>query len=173
MKDALEKQRAAVAIQRAAARKQAETAGARLTDWRAIPPAAAHDCDPIAEPALTPLIESAAKTHNLEPRLVRAVMEQESGFRPCAVSRKGAEGLMQLMPETSEQLGVQDPFDIKENIEAGSKYLKDLLDRYKGDVKQALGAYNAGSTAADRPEGISDIPETREYVDAILKKLGN
>jgi soluble lytic murein transglycosylase-like protein len=75
------------------------------------------------------------------------------------------------MPGTAEQLGVSDPFDAGQNIEAGAKYLKDLIDKYKGDLAQALGAYNAGPGAADQAGGIPGIAETRDYVDAILKKL--
>ena len=79
---------------------------------------------------------------------------------------------MQLMPDTAAELNVADPFDPKQNIEAGAKYLKQLLDKYKGDVPQALAAYNAGP-GRDRPcQGMPDIPETRAYVDAILQKLG-
>ena len=79
---------------------------------------------------------------------------------------------MQLMPETATQLGVHDPFDPKENIEAGAKYLRQLLDKYKGDMAQALGAYNAGPSTVDQSGGVPAIPETKDYVDAILKKLG-
>ena len=129
-------------------------------------------CDAIADLAVTPLIEGAAKAHDLQPNLIRAVIEQESGFRPCAVSSMGAEGLMQLMPDTAEQLGVSDPFDAGQNIEAGAKYLKDLIDKYKGDLAQALAAYNAGPGVTDRIGGIPAIPETIDYVDSIMKKVG-
>ncbi len=176
MKAAVEKQRAAIAAQREAARKQAETAGVWLAPWTAaIEPAPAFvepACDPVADSVVAPVVESAAKAQSLEPKLLRAIIERESGFRACAVSAKGAEGLMQLMPETSEELGVGDPFDVKQNIEAGAKYLKGLLDKYKGDLALALSAFNAGPSAADQAGGIPPIPETRDYVDAILKKLG-
>jgi soluble lytic murein transglycosylase-like protein len=170
MKASVQKQRAAVAMQREAVRKQALAAGAWLVPWGTAPLADAP-CDPIADPAVAPIIEGAAKAHDLQPNLIRAVIEQESAFRPCAVSSTGAEGLMQLMPDTAEQLGVSDPFDAAQNIEAGAKYLKELIDKYKGDLAQALGAYNAGPAAADQAGGIPGIPETRDYVDAILKKL--
>jgi soluble lytic murein transglycosylase-like protein len=172
MKAAAEKQRAAIAIQREAVKKQAATAGVWLTPWGAAAGLAQPPCDPIADPSVTPIIEGAAKAHDIQPNLIRAVIEQESGFRPCAVSPKGAEGLMQLMPGTAEQLGVSDPFDAGQNIEAGAKYLKELIDKYKGDLAQALGAYNAGPGATDQAGGIPEIPETRDYVDAILKKVG-
>jgi soluble lytic murein transglycosylase-like protein len=172
MNAAAEQQRAAIAIQREAVQKQAATAGVWLPPWGAAAKLAEPPCDPIADPAVTPIIESAAKAHDLQPNLIRAVIEQESGFRPCAVSSTGAEGLMQLMPGTAGELGVSDPFDAAQNIDAGAKYLKDLIDKYKGDLAQALGAYNAGPDATDQAGGIPEIPETRDYVDAILKRLG-
>ena len=79
--------------------------------------------------------------------------------------------MMQLMPETAGELNVKDVFDPKENIEAGARYLKQLLNKYKGDNKLALAAYNAGPSAVDSANGVPDIPETRDYVDAILKKI--
>lgn len=172
MKAAADKQRAAIAAQREAVQKQAATAGVWLPPWGAPTGMVEPPCDPIADPDVTPLIEGAAKAHELEPNLIRAVIEKESGFRPCAVSVTGAEGLMQLMPDTAEQLGASDPFDAGQNIEAGAKYLKDLIDKYKGDLALALGAYNAGPGATDQADGIPEIPETRDYVDAIMKKLG-
>jgi soluble lytic murein transglycosylase-like protein len=171
MKAAADKQREAIAAQREAVGKQAAAAGVWLPPWSAPIGLAQPPCDPIADPDVAPLIDGAAKAHDLQPELIRAVIERESGFHPCAISATGAEGLMQLMPDTAEELGVADPFDAAQNIEAGAKYLKDLIDKYKGDVAQALGAYNAGPGAANRAAGIPEIPETRNYVDAILKKL--
>jgi soluble lytic murein transglycosylase-like protein len=178
---AAELMRASIETQRAAVRQQAQSAGATMIPWSpaagpaanpgASPDAAEPACDPIADPVLTPLIESAAKTNSLQVNLVRAVIEQESAFRPCAVSPKGARGLMQLMPDTASELNLKDPFDPKENITAGAKYLKQLLDKYKGDTKLALAAYNAGPNAVDTANGVPDIAETRDYVDAILKKI--
>lgn len=173
MKAAVEKQRASVTAQQDAVRKQAQSAGATLIPWS--PPLSqggpAPVCDPIATEVVTPLIDSAAKTNEMDGKLVRAVIEQESGFRPCAVSPKGAQGLMQLMPETAAEMSVKDAFDPKENIAAGAKYLKQLLDKYKGDTKLALAAYNAGSAAVDAIKDVPDIQETRDYVDAIMKKI--
>jgi soluble lytic murein transglycosylase-like protein len=170
--------RASIEKQRAAVRHQAEAAGATLIPWSpadgppATPEAAAEPpCDPVADAVLAPLIETAAKANTLQAKLVRAVIEQESAFRPCAVSPKGAQGLMQLMPETAGELNVKNPFDPKESIAAGARYLKQLLDKYKGDTKLALAAYNAGPSAVDTANGIPDIPETRDYVAAILKKI--
>ena len=192
MRRALEKQQAAAARQRESTRKQAESVGvwllpgghvnepagpaepsAPVPPSPQVPPAAAAQvpCDPLGDLEVTPLIDGAAKAQDLEANLLRAVIEQESAYRPCAVSPKGAKGLMQLMPDTAARLGVTDVFDVKENIEAGAKYLKQLLGRYKGDLPQALGAYNAGPSAVDQAGGIPDIRETRDYVKAILAKL--
>lgn len=173
MRTSIEKQRAAIAIQQDTVRKQAQSAGATLIPFSPAPSAAGveADCDPIASELVDPILENAAKANNLEVKMIHAVIEQESGFRPCAISGKGAQGLMQLMPDTASQLAVKDVFDPKENIAAGSKYLKQLLDKYKGDKKLALAAYNAGAAAVDAANGVPDIPETRDYVDAILKKL--
>jgi soluble lytic murein transglycosylase-like protein len=171
----MEKQRAAMATQQESVRKQAQNAGATLVPWSPAPPvsdaAEPPPCDPIADGVVTPLIENAAKANELQVKLVRAVIEQESGFRPCAVSPKGAQGLMQLMPATASELNVKDVLDPKENVAAGAKYLKQLLDKYKGDYKLALAAYNAGTAAVDAASGVPDIQETRDYVDAILKKI--
>jgi len=177
---AAELMRASIEKQRAAVRKQAIDAGATLIPWdpptisespAAPAPAPAPACDPIADDIVTPLIEGAAKANDLPVPMVRAVIEQESGYHPCAVSHKGAQGLMQLMPDTTGELNLKDVFDPKENIAAGAKYLKQLLDKYKGDNKLALAAYNAGPAAVDAANGVPDIQETRDYIDAILKKI--
>jgi soluble lytic murein transglycosylase-like protein len=128
-------------------------------------------CEPIADAVVAPIIESASKSQKVEPKLLRAVIDQESGFHPCAMSSRGAKGLMQLMPETADQFSVRDPFDPRENIEAGATLLKQFLDRYNGDLPQALAAYNAGPRRVDESGGIPDIPETRDYVESILGKL--
>jgi soluble lytic murein transglycosylase-like protein len=163
---AMEKQRAAAAIQRESVRKQVELAA----QWHGVS-TEAPECDALPEIELTPLIDSAAQGNQVQSKLLRGVIEQESGKRPCAVSSKGAKGLMQLMPATAEQFHVDDPFDARQNVEAGAKYLKELLDRYKGDVELALAAYNAGPAAVDQAGGIPDIKETQEYVEGILKKI--
>ena len=133
------------------------------------PPAA--DCEAMHVPELTPLIEGAAKRHQVESKLLLGVIEQESAFHACAVSSKGAKGLMQLMPATIEQFNVADAFDPVQNIEAGATFLRQLLDKYKGDLKLALAAYNAGAGTVDKSGAIPDIPETRDYVEAIMKKI--
>jgi soluble lytic murein transglycosylase-like protein len=172
MRQAADKQRAAAAAQRQAARKQAEMAGVRLPDWdEAAEIAEPPPCEPMSDDLARPIIEAAAKAQEVSPDLLRAVIEQESGFRTCAISAKDARGLMQLMPATVEQFGVTDPFDPKENIGAGAKYLKQLLDRYKGELKLALAAYDAGPAAVDEAAGAPPFSETKDYVEAILKKL--
>ena len=167
MREALEKQKASIARQQLSIHRQAQLAGATFIPEDPPEPA----CSPVGDPVIAPLIESAAQAHGLAPSLIRAVIEQESAFKPCAVSRKGALGLMQLMPATAEQFGLRDVFDPKENIDTGAKYLKQLLDKYGGDLAKALGAYNAGPTTVDQAGGTPDIPETQEYVSAIMKKL--
>jgi len=162
---AMEKQRAAAAIQRDAVRKQAEMAA----QWFGpLSSTVSADCDPIPDPYASVLLGVAARDQQLDPRLLHSVVLQESAFRPCAVSPKGAQGLMQLMPSTVEQFHVTDPFDPKQNVEAGARYLKQLLDKYKGDISLALAAYNAGPSTVDAAKGIPDIAETRDYVKAIL-----
>jgi len=126
----------------------------------------------MSEDEVAPILASAAKAQRLPAKLLRAVVAQESGLRSCAVSKKGAKGLMQLMPATAEQFEVQDPFDPQENIDAGAKFLRQLLEKYKGDLSLSLAAYNAGAAAVDEAQGIPDIPETRDYVESIVGKMG-
>jgi soluble lytic murein transglycosylase-like protein len=119
---------------------------------------------------LSGLIEQAARRHGLEPALVQAVVAVESGFRPGAVSRKGAMGLMQLMPATAAELGVADPLDPDANLDGGSRYLSRLLAEHGGDLRKALAAYNAGPGAVRRHDGVPPYPETRDYVARVLKR---
>jgi soluble lytic murein transglycosylase-like protein len=133
--------------------------------------AAPEGCEAITPPELTRMIDSAAHTVNVDSMLVREVARQESGFHPCAVSPKGAEGLMQLMPATQISLEVRNPFDAQESLTAGAKLLKQLLDRYNGDLSMALSAYNAGPTRVDQAAGIPEITETQDYVSNILSRL--
>jgi len=116
------------------------------------------------------LIRRLSERYGLPPDLVRAVIRQESAFDPFAVSVKGAQGLMQLMPGTARRFGVQDVFDPAENVLGGVKYLRFLMDRYEGDTRLALAAYNAGEGAVDRHEGIPPYAETRDYVERIAGK---
>ena len=113
------------------------------------------------------LIAREARRHGVSPALVKAVVKAESNFHPEAVSSHGALGLMQLMPDTADSLGVSDPFRPEENVWGGTRYLREMLDRF-GDVRHALAAYNAGPSAVDRFGGVPPYPETREYVDRVL-----
>jgi len=112
-------------------------------------------------------IEEAAARHNVDPNLVRAVVKVESNFDPNAVSRKGAMGLMQLMPSTARQLNVRNPFDPEQNVDAGVRHLKQLLESYGGDIKLTLAAYNAGAGAVARSAGVPRYAETQNYVRRI------
>jgi len=167
--DAIRKQLAAAAIQRESVRKQTELAAR----YRTISEVAGSlaECDPMPPVEITPIVDAAAQGNQLKSALIRGVIEQESGGRACAVSSKGARGLMQLMPATVEQFQVSDPFDPKQNVEAGAQFLKQLLEKYRGDLSLALAAYNAGPAAVDQAKGIPDIQETKDYVSAIMKKM--
>ena len=112
-------------------------------------------------------VEELAAKHNVDPELIRAVIAAESGYNPEATSRKGAQGLMQLMPGTAQQLGVRDAYNAKQNLEAGVRYLRALLDKYNGDLDKALAAYNAGEGAVARAGGVPNIRETQNYVRRI------
>jgi hypothetical protein len=114
-------------------------------------------------------IDQAAVRHNVDPNLVRAVIKVESNFNPNAVSRKGAMGLMQLMPQTARQLRVSNPFDPEQNVDAGVRHLKQLMENYGGDVKLTLAAYNAGQGAVARSAGVPRFAETRNYVKRITQ----
>lgn len=114
------------------------------------------------------LVEKYAVLYDLDERLLHAVIRAESDYDENAVSRKGAMGLMQLMPETGKKYGVENFFNPEENIGAGAKHLKSLMDRYFGDTRMALAAYNAGTTAVDRYNGVPPFQETENYVSRIL-----
>jgi soluble lytic murein transglycosylase-like protein len=112
-------------------------------------------------------IDQAAARHHVDPSLVRSVVKVESNFNPNAVSRKGAMGLMQLMPSTARSLKVTNPFDPQQNVDAGVRHLRKLLDSYGGDVRLSLAAYNAGSGAVARSAGVPNFKETQNYVRRI------
>jgi soluble lytic murein transglycosylase-like protein len=136
----------------------------------------AEACPTKAQPALSPaqLADAAADKYGLPRRLVRSVISRESDFQPRAVSPKGAIGLMQLMPATAEALGA-DPRDPAQNVDAGTRYLRDLLEKYDGGLWHALAAYNAGPGAVDKYQGVPPYRETINYVGKIdrdLKKAG-
>lgn len=114
------------------------------------------------------IVAQAAGKYGLDPALVTGVIETESGFDPRAVSSAGAKGLMQLMDGTARGLGVKDPFDPMENVLGGARLLRQLLDRYRGDVRLALAAYNAGAGAVDAHGGIPPYGETQRFVPRVL-----
>ena len=170
----LAKQRIAAMLQIAAVMNKAPTPAASFftVPWIETPvPFSQPPCDPLPAAELDKLVEAGAKEEGLKPDLIRGVIAEESGGRPCAVSWKGAQGLMQLMPATSEEFGVKDPFDPRQNVEAGTKLLKQLMTKYKDDVSLALAAYNAGEGRVDRDGGVPQIPETKNYVNDIQSKL--
>jgi soluble lytic murein transglycosylase-like protein len=113
-------------------------------------------------------VQNFSHSRKLDPRLVEAVVAVESNFNPRAVSRKGAAGLMQLMPRTAKRYGVENRFDPIENLAAGTRHLRSLLDRYGGSLELALAAYNAGESAVERYGGVPPYPETRDYVKKVL-----
>jgi len=113
---------------------------------------------------LQQMVQETAQKHDVDPALVSAVISTESNWNTSALSRKGAQGLMQLVPETAQKLGVSNAWDPQQNIDGGVRYLHMLLDRYNGDLPKALAAYNAGPSAVDRWGGVPNYPETQEYV---------
>jgi membrane-bound lytic murein transglycosylase B len=147
------------------------------------------DAPKVAEPVTTPpsgdqdetsldttpygeIIAAASETYGVNPMLVRALIQVESKFRPTARSRKGAMGLMQLMPSTAREYNVHNPFEPKANIEAGIKHLKTLIDRFGSSIELGLAAYNAGPGAVEKFNGVPPYRETRNYVSRILSLAG-
>ena len=176
-------QATSIAKQRQSVQVQLETVQRQLVASRHIQPKSAEfltplmgsarsDCPPLSPNEVDTLVSTAAEEEALSPAILRAVMKQESSFKPCAVSVMGAQGLMQLMPETARELQVANPFDPRENVHGGAFLLRQLLVRFHGDLKMALGAYNAGAT---RVESLGEVPpftETQNYVSSILSDLG-
>lgn len=129
--------------------------------------AAQADAAHLANPDLAHTIHSAAQKYHVDPKLVSAVAEVESGGRQDAVSDAGAVGVMQLMPDTAAGLGVN-PYDMESNVEGGAKYLSELLDTFGGDVRKAVAAYNAGPSAVKAYGGVPPYAETQNYVSRVL-----
>jgi soluble lytic murein transglycosylase-like protein len=123
----------------------------------------------LSERELEPVIKRHSSQQQLHPALIRAVIKAESNFDPRAVSRAGAIGLMQLMPQTAVRLDVRDMFDPDDNVGGGAKYLRQLLDRFHGNLPLALAAYNAGENIVDRYQALPPIDETRQYVRKVLR----
>jgi soluble lytic murein transglycosylase len=151
-----------------------ENGAARFTnapttpDYRLLQPGVLPSASRLTASSIDGLIEAFAAEHSIDSALIRAVIRAESNFNHRAVSRKGAQGLMQLMPATIWRLSVGDAFDPHENIGAGVRYLRKLLDQFQGDLTLALAAYNAGENAVLRYRGVPPYQETRQYVRKVL-----
>jgi soluble lytic murein transglycosylase-like protein len=176
--DARKKMEESIAKQKASLRQQLgdpPADGFFTTAWIGPPlvvPPAPPMCDPLPADQVEPMIAKASADTKVDAGILREVIRRESAFYPCAVSAKGAMGMMQLMPETAGRFNVNDPFDPGQNIGAGAVYLKELLDRYNGQLELALAAYNAGPGNVDQAGGIPNFPETQGYVKAITDALG-
>jgi soluble lytic murein transglycosylase-like protein len=172
---------AALALQRASVLKQVAGVMGKVptpaasfftVPWVETPvPFSSPPCDPMPAADLDKLVQASAQQEGVKADLIHGVIMQESGAHPCAVSWKGAQGLMQLMPATAAQLGVKDPFDPRQSVEGGTKLLKQLLTKYNNDVSLALAAYNAGEGRVDKDGGVPQIQETQNYVTDIQAKL--
>jgi membrane-bound lytic murein transglycosylase MltF len=119
--------------------------------------------------SMNEVINAVSSRHHLDPDLINSVIHAESGFNPKAVSPKGAQGLMQLMPQTASRLGVSDSFDPSANVEGGTRYLRELLERYNFDLIKALAAYNAGPQRVEQYHGVPPYYETQAYVGRIIR----
>jgi soluble lytic murein transglycosylase-like protein len=179
---AIVRQQRSIAIQQQSVERQRAATGQLPTGTPSARPAFAADpgepsqlppaaCAPVSPMVLESVVQSAAAAYRVAPNLINAVIRQESGGYPCAVSGKGAMGLMQLMPATAVSMGASEPFDVQQNVLAGTRLLADLMQRYQGDMNRVLGAYNAGTAAVDRSGGMPPFPETLDYVHSILDQI--
>ncbi len=138
------------------------------------PPDSGVRTTPVKKAEAKQLIDEAARKYGLPPALLHSVAKNESGYHQSAVSKAGAIGIMQLMPETARELGAN-PHDAEQNVDAGARYLVDLLRKYADDdyqLRKALAAYNAGPNAVDRYDGVPPYPETQKYVERVIKQSG-
>jgi soluble lytic murein transglycosylase-like protein len=175
MAAALARQRASVARMRSSLAAHGETARSARPPLALVTPSPPESfspgCQALSEAQLSALAEAAGAREGLAADLLKAVIERESASYPCAVSKKGALGLMQLMPATVTELSVQDPFDPEQSVGAGARLLKQFLVRYGGDLALALSAYNAGPARVDAAGGVPEIQETIDYVTRILTRI--
>lgn len=132
-------------------------------------PVLALQPQPLNRRSLNQVVSGAGQRYQLDPDFINSVIRAESGFQQRAVSNKGAQGLMQLMPQTSTELGIANPFDPNANVDGGTKYLRALLEKYNFDVVKALAAYNAGSRRVDRYRGVPPYYETQTYIARIIR----
>jgi soluble lytic murein transglycosylase-like protein len=128
-----------------------------------------NDSETDAENMFDPIIIQAAHCHGIDPALIKAIIKAESQYNPNAVSKRGAKGLMQLMPRTAESVGVEDLFDPEHNINGGTLYFKQMLTRFEGEIDLALAAYNAGAATVKKYGGVPPFEATRCYMDNVLK----
>jgi soluble lytic murein transglycosylase-like protein len=169
-------QEASVGRQRVAVQAQASAIAARnprFFSTTTVAPEAAPDpgCPGATVGQIREIVDEGARRTGLDPQLVRAVVRKESAYDPCATSPKGAQGLMQLMPATQAQFGVTNAYDPRQNVDAGTRLLKGLLEQYGGDLTRALGAYNAGPARVAQFDGLPPFPETQNYVSTILRDI--
>jgi hypothetical protein len=145
----------------------------RIVEARQVNPLKSGEQMPITSVAdLDRLVEETAAGYEVDPLLVHAIIHVESGYNQYALSHKGAEGLMQLIPGTARRMGVKNSYDMRQNVEGGVKYLKQMLDRFGGDLRYALAGYNAGPEAVARWKGVPPYAETQSYVYKVGKKYG-
>jgi soluble lytic murein transglycosylase-like protein len=166
----IEKQRASARVQEAAVAARNPSTSVNLP---APSPVLAGEipCERSPASEIREIVDEGARRAGLSAELVRAVVRKESAYNPCASSIKGAQGLMQLMPSVQAQFGVTNAFDPRQNVDAGTRLLKQLLDQYSGDLMRALSAYNAGPARVDQLGGVPPYPETGQYVSDILGDL--
>jgi len=149
-----------------------EITGFEAEGMAPIPPSAPTPrANPLDVRDIDEVVNAASTRNNIPAILIKSVISVESGFNPNAVSRKGAQGLMQLMPETALKMGVQNPFNPSENVEGGTRYLRDLLGLFHNDVSKALAAYNAGPERVEQYHGVPPYPETVAYVSRVIRNL--
>jgi soluble lytic murein transglycosylase-like protein len=161
-------------FERDAAPPPASSSSSAKTEAKPAPVAATSAVTPAQATAITRaelnnMVAGAGERHQIDPDFINSVIRAESGFHSNAVSRKGAQGLMQLMPGTASQLGVANPFDPNSNVEGGTRYLRELLERYNFDPVKALAAYNAGSKRVDKYHGVPPYYETQAYIARIIR----